>query len=82
MMVTSVEKGYAQAARIPGVVVGGKTGTAETGRGNPHAWFHAYAGPAPNDLRYAIAVVVEEAGDGSRISAPIAREVLQVALQR
>ena len=82
MMVTSVERGYAQAARIPGVIVGGKTGTAETGRGNPHSWFHAFAGPAPNNLRYAIAVVVEEAGDGTRFAAPIARDILEVALQR
>jgi peptidoglycan glycosyltransferase len=82
MMVISVEQGYARPARIPGAVVGGKTGTAETGRGNPHSWFHGFAGPAPNNLRYAIAVVVEEAGDGTGVATPIARAVLEVALQQ
>ena len=82
MMITSVEKGYAVTARIPGATVGGKTGTAETGRGTNHAWFIAFAGPDPTHLRYAIAVVLEEGGEGSRVAAPLAKQVLQVALQK
>jgi peptidoglycan glycosyltransferase len=82
MMIVSVEKGFANTAHIPGATVGGKTGTAETGRGTNHAWFIAFAGPDPAHLRYAIAVVLEEGGEGSRVAAPLAKQVLQVALQK
>jgi peptidoglycan glycosyltransferase len=82
MMIISVEKGFANPAHINGATVGGKTGTAETGRGTNHAWFIAFAGPDPAHLRYAIAVVLEEGGEGSRVAAPLAKQVLQVALQK
>lgn len=76
-------RGTGTAARIPGVSVAGKTGTAETAPGQrPHAWFIAFA-PAEAP-RYAVAVLVENGGGadapdgatGGRIAAPIAREVL------
>jgi cell division protein FtsI/penicillin-binding protein 2 len=62
--------------------VGGKTGTAETGRGTNHAWFHAFAGPDAAHLQYAIAVVLEEGGEGSRVAAPLVKQVLTAALGR
>ena len=65
-------------ARIEGVPVAGKTGTAESGRGAPHAWFIAFA-PADSP-RYAIAIVVENGGHGSRVAAPMTKIVLQAAL--
>ena len=40
-----VQRGTGTAAQIPGVQVAGKTGTAETPSGNPHAWFVAFAPP-------------------------------------
>ncbi|MFM7224279.1 MAG: penicillin-binding transpeptidase domain-containing protein [Actinomycetota bacterium] len=76
-------RGTGTAARIPGVAVAGKTGTAETAPGaRPHAWFIAFA-PAEAP-RYAVAVLVENGGGadapdgatGGRIAAPIARDVL------
>ena len=71
-MVTAVKEGFSGAAAVPGVEVGGKTGTAETGSGdNTHAWFTSIA-PA-NDARIAVAVIVENAGQGSTIAAPIAQ---------
>ena len=78
-------RGTGTAARLPNVVVAGKTGTAETGTGqNPHAWFIAFA-PA-DQPRYAIAVLVEHGGSdsaeltGGRVAAPIAKQVLQTLL--
>ncbi|MEX0913726.1 MAG: penicillin-binding transpeptidase domain-containing protein, partial [Demequina sp.] len=85
MMVTVVESGTGSSARISGVKVAGKTGTAETGVGGPpHAHFVAFA-PADNPT-VAVAVVVENGGDlgseatGGRLAAPIARAVIEAAL--
>lgn len=78
LMVAVVERGYGWRARIPGVQVAGKTGTAEAPPGKPHAWFIAFA-PADHP-RFAVAVVVEHAGHGSQHAAPIARRVLEAAL--
>jgi len=79
IMRTSVEIGYAQPIALPGVAVGAKTGTAETPRGVPHSWIMAVA---PTDQpRYAIAVIVEYGGEGSRSALPVARQVLAAALE-
>lgn len=58
MMVSVVDNGTATNAQIPGVSVGGKTGTAQTGRTGetPYAWFVSFA-PA-NNPEVAVAVVV------------------------
>ena len=81
MMVYSVEAGFAQPARISGVKVAGKTGTAEVGDGaEPHAWFIGYA-PA-DDPAIAVAVIRENAGQGSQEATPQARRVIQAWLSR
>lgn len=78
MMETSVASGYANAAAIPGVKSGGKTGTAEVTGAVPHAWYIGYA-PGKNTT-YAIAVLVENGGEGSTVAAPIAKITLQATL--
>jgi penicillin-binding protein A len=80
MMRDTVERGTGTAARIPGAVVGGKTGTAETGvAGTNNAWFIAFAGRERPQV--AIAVVLEQQnGTGGELAAPIAREVMQALL--
>lgn len=86
MMVGVVQGGTGTAARIPGVTVAGKTGTAElrpTAGGPPDpkntdAWFVAFA-PAQKP-RYAVGVMLVGAGAGGAAAAPIARRVLQSAL--
>lgn len=78
MMVDVVENGTGTAARIEGVDVAGKTGTAEVGDGEPHAWFICFA-PA-YDPEVAVAVLVEHGGQGGVTAAPIARQVLEKAL--
>jgi penicillin-binding protein 2 len=55
--------------------VAGKTGTAESGQENPHAWFAGYA-PA-KDPEIAIAVIVEHSGEGSVYAAPLFRKVVE-----
>jgi penicillin-binding protein A len=82
MMELAVTGGTGTAARIPGIRVAGKTGTAETGRGDLNTtWFTAFA-PAEAP-RVAIAVVVEDQldGFGGTIAAPIAREVMEALLR-
>ncbi|CUH95743.1 putative membrane protein [Propionispora sp. 2/2-37] len=55
--------------------VAGKSGSAETGKGTTHSWFACYA-PADRP-EIAVAVLVEEGGEGSVAAAPVVREVLQ-----
>lgn len=55
--------------------VAGKTGTAESGQEKPHAWFAGYA-PA-DQPRVAIAVILEETGEGSKEAAPLFRQVVE-----
>jgi penicillin-binding protein 2 len=57
------------------LAVAGKTGTAENVAEEPHAWFAGYA-PADNP-QIAIAVLVEEAGEGSEAAAPIFRRIAE-----
>ncbi len=85
MMVNVVENGTGSNARIPGVRVAGKTGTAQTGNDNPAvAWFVAFA-PATSP-QVAVAVTVEDAGapevSGNQLAAPIAKAVIQAILRR
>jgi len=87
MMVSVVSSGTATGAQISGVSVAGKTGTAQTAEGqDPHAWFIAFA-PAERPT-VAVAVVVLNGGDlgseatGGAIAAPIAKAVMEAALER
>jgi peptidoglycan glycosyltransferase len=80
-MVDSVEYAYATRAKIPGVSVAGKTGTAESGPGQtPHSWFIGFA-PVDNP-QIAVAVIVEHAGSGSDFATPAAQRVMAAALRR
>ena len=83
MMVQGVANGVANNARIDGVEVAGKTGTAENGPGEPYTlWFTGFA-PA-NDPRVAVAVVIEDraTGFGNLIAAPIAKKVMEAVVNR
>lgn len=77
-MIASVRRGTGTAAAMPDVTVAGKTGTATNPAGRSHAWFVAFA-PAQAP-RVAVAIVVENAGYGGDIAAPIARKVMASAL--
>jgi peptidoglycan glycosyltransferase len=82
MMQAVVTGGTGPKGAIPGVPVAGKTGTAETGRGNIYtAWFIAFA-PA-NRPQVAVAVVVEDqpGGFGGEVAAPIAKQVMEALIR-
>jgi len=73
--VVEMPGGTGGAARIRGIQSGGKTGTAQNPHGRDHAW---YIGFAPFDHpKIAIAVMLENAGMGGAIAAPIAGKVMQ-----
>lgn len=78
--VTSAPEGTAyKAFRGLDFALAGKTGTAESGRQDPHAWF---AGYAPSDEpEIAIAVIVEHSGEGATYAAPLFREVVEAYFQ-
>jgi peptidoglycan glycosyltransferase len=70
---------FAFGAKIPGVNVAGKTGTAENRPGEaPHGWFLGFA-PAENPT-IVVAVIVENTPDGGVTAAPLGGQVMRAAL--
>jgi peptidoglycan glycosyltransferase len=76
-----IEGGWAGAiaAAVPGYTVGGKSGTAENPQGAPHAWF-IEIGPL-EDPRYAVAVMIENGGEGTSVGGSLAGQVMAAALE-
>lgn len=88
---TLVEEGLVQACKPGGTgvpffdseyAVACKTGTAQQGgeEALPHAWFSAYAPAGKPEM--VVTVLVEEAGQGSEVAAPIAKELVDVWMER
>jgi len=87
LMVSAVSTGVASNARIDGVDVAGKTGTAQNAADDPYSlWFTGFA-PA-EDPQVVVAVVVQNGGGlgqnggSNEIPAPIGRKVLEAVLNR
>ncbi len=88
-LLEAVEYGTGYYAKIPGLAVAGKTGTAEFARlddegnlildheGNlpTHAWFTAFA--PYEDPEIALVVFLDDGGEGSQTAAPVAAKVLR-----
>ena len=70
-----VETGTARSSQIPGIIMCGKTGTAQNPHGKNHSIFVAFA-PRENP-RIAIAVIVENGGQGAWYAAPIASYIVE-----
>ena len=88
-MELTATSGTATNLAIPGIVVGGKTGTAQVDANRPddtHGWIIGYAGAEGGDASVAIAVIVESVTGQGQLTggvdaAPIAKEVLLEALR-
>lgn len=87
MMVANVSNGIASGARIDGVDVAGKTGTAENGPDDPYTlWFTGFA-PAENP-QVVVAVVLENGagqgqdGSSNLLAAPIGKAVMEAVLDQ
>jgi penicillin-binding protein 2 len=76
-----VDAGTGRRARVEGLPVGGKTGTAQNPQGGDHAWFIC---AAPIDTpQIGICVMLENAGEhGGTVAAPIAQYVLERLAKR
>jgi penicillin-binding protein 2 len=74
-----VNEGTGYAARIPGLDIAGKTGTAQiitnskAEKGQDHAWFASFA--PVGESRYVVVVMVERGGKGGQVAAPIAKQI-------
>ncbi|MBI6873232.1 peptidoglycan D,D-transpeptidase FtsI family protein [Clostridium aciditolerans] len=83
-MKSVVQEGTGVNAAIEGIEVGGKTGTAdhqyEGKDAPPHSWFIGFA--PYNDPQVAVAVIVEDGGQGGKAAARIASEVMRTALRK
>ncbi|MGZ4452946.1 MAG: penicillin-binding transpeptidase domain-containing protein, partial [Nocardioides sp.] len=85
MMTSVVDQGTGTPARIPGVQVAGKTGTAQsTAERPPYAWFTGFA-PADNP-KIAVAVLVESSNTsrdeiaGGALGGPIAKAMMEAVI--
>jgi penicillin-binding protein 2 len=67
-------KGTGRAARVEGIEIAGKTGTSQNPHGEDHAWFVCFA-PFRNP-EIALCVMLENAGHGGAVAAPLAGEIL------
>lgn len=73
-LINVAKTGLNREANLKDIQTGGKTGTAQNPHGDEHAWFIGFA-PFDNP-EIVIAVLVENAGRGSDVAAPIAGQIL------
>ncbi|NGX99205.1 MAG: penicillin-binding protein 2, partial [Candidatus Afipia apatlaquensis] len=82
MMRSVVDYGTGTGASINGIQVAGKTGTADNqtmgSNSAPHSWFIGFA--PYDDPQVAVAVIVENGGQGGKAAATIAAQVISTAL--
>ena len=75
--VVNEENGTGKRAKVEGIAIAGKTGTAQNPLGRTHAWFSGFA-PFDNP-RICLAVFLEHGGKGGLEPSEMANEILQEA---
>jgi penicillin-binding protein 2 len=87
-MLGVVNEGTGQRAKVPGLPIGGKSGTAQVVKKGEekrqadlkdHAWFASFA-PVDNP-QLAVVVLVENGGFGGQVAAPVAKAVYEAAFK-
>ncbi|MBR3722696.1 MAG: cell division protein FtsI [Selenomonadaceae bacterium] len=69
-----VLSGTGKAAKVSGIRVAGKTGTAENSSDKEHSWFIGFA--ELEKRKIAFAILIENGGSGADTAAPIARKLI------
>nr|MBN2278583.1 penicillin-binding protein 2 [candidate division Zixibacteria bacterium] len=77
-LVVQGERGTARGLRNKYYNISGKTGTAQNPHGEDHSWFAAFA--PSDDPRIVVVALVENAGHGSEVAAPIAGRIMRYYL--
>ncbi len=72
-MVVNAERGTGRKARVKGLDIGGKTGTAQAGKDKTHAWFSGFS--PVDDAKMAVVVFLEHGGKGGLSASKIAGEI-------
>lgn len=72
-----IVRGTGRAADLKGLDVCGKTGTAQVGQGQDHAWFTCFAPFAEPEI--VVTVLIEHGGFGAAAALPVARDLLAEA---
>lgn len=74
-LVVQGERGTAKGLRNKYYTIAGKTGTAQNPHGKDHSWFVGYA--PSNAPRILVCALVENAGHGSEVAAPLAGRIIK-----
>jgi len=67
--------GHRANPKIEGLIISGKTGTAENPHGEPHAWFVGF-GRKDKEL-ISVVIMIENGGHGGEVAAPIAKRIFK-----
>ncbi len=79
-LVVEGDHGTARSLRNKEYTVGGKTGTAQNPHGEDHSWF---VGIAPLEApEIVVCVIVENAGHGSEVAAPITGKIIETYMKK